>query len=428
LNWLRAMLVAAGVIVLSCDPRSTAGPPPPPLAPPASTSTPSDSAARSSGQTLPVQQSTRIIALLADARLLVVRSDGTTVAEIRLGASPPINADVATGHYLALSGDGRQVYALAAEQPQAPDHVAVVDVATAQLRSDFPLPDGVTFRSLDIGAQTGRAYLFGNVGEVVRRPGLDPMDQRQVSVLVVVLDPVTGRVEATWIALPPDGHDWRVYKGSVSRDEHRLYVSYHGPDTTGIDWFDITPEGLERCRMKARGNVGCIDAHGGFVVRGDSLLVTDGSPIIRQVDRDGALQRALDTRLEGNHLMDFAVDSRAQRLYAVGSCGYTGGLSVLSLRGGGVPMTPTQPGMWNWITTPEPPLTFRRSGSCGERLALGSSALLVIGKTQRPVPQVDKAGAILVIDPGTGDLVRSVPTPSEPLDVLVVPSTSDVRE
>jgi len=57
------------------------------------------------------------------------------------------------------------------------------------------------------------------------------------------LTPANGAHPSTWTARSADGHTWTLYQGSVSADEQRLYVSYHGPDITGLDWFDATPEG-----------------------------------------------------------------------------------------------------------------------------------------------------------------------------------------
>ena len=66
-------------------------------------------------------------------------------------------------------------------------------------------------------------------------------------------------------AHPADGHIWRVYAGAVSNDERWLYTSANGKDTTGIEWFNVTADGLRRCTAAQLANVGCISAHGGFV-------------------------------------------------------------------------------------------------------------------------------------------------------------------
>jgi hypothetical protein len=360
-----------------------------------------------------------VFALLADGRLLVVRPDGSLLAETRLAPPPPSGADRAVGHYLVLSSDGRFVLALVPGQPEAPDQLAVVDARSGQAQMTVPLPDTTTFRGLALGPRTGRVYLFGNAGEVVRSPGLDPPAPRQVSVVVAVLDPADGRIVRGWTVRPADGHDWRVYQGAVSPDERRLFVSYHGPDTTGIDWLELAPDGPQRCPDAARPGRGCLDAHGGFALHQAGLLAATGTPVVLELDHTGAVRRGLDTALAGNHLVEFVMDETAQRLYAVGSCGYAGGFSAVSLQGGGVPTTPSVPGEWAWIATPEPPRSLRRGGVCGERLALGAN-ILVVGKTQQPVPQPSRAGALRMLEPSSGEVTSTVPTPSEPLDVLVV--------
>jgi hypothetical protein len=362
-----------------------------------------------------------VFALLADGRVLVVRPNGRLLAETRLAPPPPPGTDRATGHYLVLSSDGHYVLTLVPGRPEAPDRLAVVDAGSGQVQVTFPLPDTVTFRSLALGPQTGRVFLFGNAGEVVRPPGLDSLAPRQVSVVVAVLDPARGLVVDSWTVRPTDGHDWRVYQGAVSTDERQLFVSYHGPDTTGIDRFDLAPDGPHRCPDAALPGRGCLDGHGGFALHQDGLLAATGTPVVVELDQTDAVRRGLDTALTGNHLMEFVVDEAVQRLYAVGSCGYAGGFSAVSLHGAGVPTTPTVPGEWAWIATPEPPPRLRRGGACGERLALGGANLLVVGKTQQPVPQSGRLGALLMLDPSSGDVTSTVPTPSEPIDVLVAP-------
>ena len=74
--------------------------------------------------------------------------------------------------------------------------------------------------------------------------------------------------------------------------------------------------------------------------------------MILDVDSYGAIRTGFDTGLEGNHLMEFVVDPMAERLYAVGSCGYSGGFSAVSVRQAGVLMTPNNLGEWSW---PRPP-------------------------------------------------------------------------
>src|SRR5207245_350711 len=197
---------------------------------------------------------------------------GTVLAQTRLAPSPPAGADRSTGHYLVLSGDGRYVFILVPGQLEAPDRLAIVDAETGQVQVTLPLPDTATFRGVALGPRTGRVYLFGNAGEVVRPPGVDPLAPRQVSVVVAVLDPARGQVVEGWTARSADGHDWRVYHGAVSTDESRVFVSFHGPDTTGIDWFDLAPDGSHRCPDSSVPGRGCLHGHGGLAIHRAGLL------------------------------------------------------------------------------------------------------------------------------------------------------------
>lgn len=346
----------------------------------------------------------QIYALLADMRLLVVRPDGATLAVTNLGLAAPISS---AGHYLALANDHQQVYVLASHQPQSLDQVVAVNALSTQVEGTYALPDGV-YRSIAVGIQTGHLFVFGNRGG---------------STIITVVDPASGATLVTWTARPQDGHTWTVYQGAVSADEQRVYVSYHGPDTTGIDWFDVTGNGLIRCVSQEPANFGCIASHGGFTLFPDRLLAATGGPVILNMDRTGQVQEAFDTGLEGNHLMEFVADPMTERLYAVGSCGYTGGFSAVSLREAGILATPTLPGVWNWSIPPPPPHVLVKTQPCGERLSLGSDGL-VIGMTAQPVPQPAKQGALLIVDPNTGRTIHQMELPSEPLDVLALPPVS----
>lgn len=322
-----------------------------------------------------------------------------------LSPPPSADADRSVGHYLAITTDGTAVYALVSGQPSRPDRLAILDVGTAQLRAVFDLP-GATYRSLAVGPRTGSVYLFGD---------------RSGEVLVSVMEGQTGSVLHAWMARAADGRTWRVYQGAVSTDERRLFLSYHGPDTTGVDWFDVTDAGLLRCPAAARTDSGCLGGHGALSLEQDGVLVATGDTVLLDVDLAGQVRQGFDTGLENNHLMEFTVDAATQRVYAVGSCGYAGGFSAVNLQGGGTPDLSVTPRPWAWRATPTPPEVLQQAGVCGERVVLGPNGLLTVARTQRPVPQPNRPGALLLVDPATGAVVQTVPTPSEPLDVVVMP-------
>ncbi len=110
-----------------------------------------------------------------------------------------------------------------------------------------------------------------------------------------------------------------------------------------------------------------------------------------------------DLHLEGNHLVEFGIATGIGRLFAVGSCGYTGGLAAVDLA-----THQTQ------VLAPS-----RTPGViCGERIvALGDGSLLVIAKTGMPVPSL-VPGALVVLS-GDGKTLRTIKTSAEPIDLLL---------
>lgn len=231
------------------------------------------------------------------------------------------------------------------------------------------------------------------------------------------VDPVSGQAAPRWIAREPDAHAWTVYQGGVTEDERTLFISYHGPDTTGIDRFTVLTNGLARCPSSAVPGRGCIDGHGGFIIMGTHLLIATGGSAIIERDWEGQEQRRLITGLEHTHLMEFVTDPRAHRLYAVGSCGYTPGFSAVELGGENRDPTATEasPIMPVVVATPR----NAAEQVCGERLALAGN-MLVVGQSALSVPSPTRAGKLLLVDPSTGSPLQSIPLPAEPVDVAVV--------
>jgi len=340
-----------------------------------------------------------VFALLADNSLLAVRADtGALVASHALTpfpASTTLQLRFVGNHLLAPSRDGRTLYALAPSDPRGADHLAVVDTASAGVRARYALPPGVAFSALAVGPVSGRLYLFGA-----------PTHAR--GAFVAVVDPRTGRVLARWAVHRGDSGDWFVYQGTVAPDERALYLSYHGSDTTGIDRLVLTAGGLRPCSSANPPHVGCIWTHGGFALSGLGLLATTGEGPIEEIDGAGRVARRFDPRLPGNHLMGLALDARAGRLYVVGPCGYSGGMSVITMA-----TARTR------VLVP-PPLPGQAPAFCGERFALGPRDLLVVGKTEATLPQLGIPGALLLVDARTGAVRRTVTTPAEPVDICVV--------
>jgi hypothetical protein len=306
---------------------------------------------------------------------------------------------------MALSPDTRTLFVLVPRgqgQPAAPDRVAVLDPATLRLRASYPLDAATTYRSLALGARSGRLYLFGN------RAG--PHGQ---AALVATLDSASGRVLDRWVVRPAGGRNWLVYRGIATADERHLVVSYHGSDTTGADVLGLAGGRLAHCPAGPPW-AGCLPGvHGDVVAVGDRLLATTGdAQRVEELTLDGRVLRRWASGLAGNHLMELAVDA-AGRAYAIGSCGYAGGLSVIDLDTG--PARPLAAPVAGGGLAGAPPTV------CGERIEAGLRGLLVVAKRGRPVPTPQSPGALLLIDAQDGRLLHTIPTPSEPVDLMLVP-------
>jgi hypothetical protein len=394
MRWCRAMLPII-LFLAACDgPRPTAeGPGGPSAVRPTATApgrVPSP-ATRAAPSPAPSSDGA-IVALLADNRLVVLRAeDGATLASHAFAAPP---GSPLPGQFLALGRDRRTVYALILGTP---DRLVTLDVATLTVRAAHALAAEAHFNSLRVGPVSGRLYLFDG------HPG---------GVMVQVLDPATGATVARW-DLALGGNDWHVLQAEITPDEGAFYLSYHGADTTGIDRFAITGAGVERCAGQPRPNVGCIAAHGPFALDGTSIVSQRGdTTIVTATNPLGRPQREYDTGLLGNHMVELAVDAPARRLYALGSYGYRPGFAARDLDTGVAPV-PAEP------SPPSPLLPF----PCGERLALAPGPWAAIARVEAVVPDAKLPGTILIVDTRLGEAIRTLPTPAEPCDVLIVTET-----
>jgi hypothetical protein len=334
-----------------------------------------------------------VYVLLADNRLAIINLQSGAREEILELAEPPATEKLFVGRRVALGNDGVTLFALTSGADGKTDAVAMVDAKSLSVVARWPLDSAGFFQGLDVGHSSGRVYVFGQ------------RDSDKLTVLA--LDSSNGSTVRSFSHDFADGRSWRVLQASISDDEQRLYLSYHGEDTTGVDWFRID-DALTRCNvMHVRPNVGCIPGHGGFDCSVQRCLVATGSAeILDYPSVDAATsydaKRGLDTLLGGNnHVMEFTVDHGNQRLFALGSCGYTGGLSIVDL------------------ATGEADLLSREV--CGERVVLGPEGTLLIATLPRPVPSLNAAGsALLVVDSTSGEVVREVSLPANPVDLAVM--------
>jgi hypothetical protein len=218
---------------------------------------------------------------------------------------------------------------------------------------------------------------------------------------LLAVDPGARRVRKSIEIRPLERRDWFVNTASVAPDERTLYVTYHGSDTTGADWIAL-PE-LRRCRRSPRPWAGCLpdQLHGHLQpLAAGGFVAATGSPRLVRYDGSRRLAAKLNTRLAGNHLMDFAVDKREDAVAAVGSCEYRPGLALLDLRTGKA-----------HVPTREPDV-------CGGRIVFAGNALLIgrnAGQVAGPRP-----GTILVVNPASGATTGSLPTPAEVVDLVAL--------
>jgi len=344
-----------------------------------------------------------VVALLANRHLLAVNmADGVVRGDLALGTAPDGQDDFR--HTMALSNDGRMLFVLLPPDEPGTQRLAVVDIQTGQLRTSYLLVEhDVVYRGLSTGPQSGQLYLFGNRvdGTDTRAVSLHT-NPEALSVVVTVLNPSTGETVRSETVKPAEGRQWYVYQGLVSRDEQRIFISYHGTDTTGIDWFNVTNPGFELCQpLSDLPASDCMRVHGGFALLDDGLLAATGGPLVR-IDAGGRIIGELDTPIaERNHVMEFAFDPSTGQVYAAGSCLYAGGLSVAELTSGHAELLkpPSSQGS---------PSTGQQL--CGEQLAIGTDSLLVVAQPQD----------LLFLDRHTGRTVRTT-TESPTRDLIVIP-------
>lgn len=336
---------------------------------------------------------TQVYALLASNELV-----GVSLAPPRLTFRLRVGEGLdqfSPGRLLATNPDGTTVYVLVRDSKRP--SIAVVAAASGRLRTRISLPAGLDARSLVVGARSGTLYVLGN------REGTRPnqVEGLEASAQLLVIDPAAGRVRKRIEIRPLDGRDWFVNSAAVAPDERTLYVSYHGPDTTGADWIALPA--LRRCRRSLRPSAGCLpdDLHGHLLpLAAGGFVAATGSPRLVRYDGSTRLTAKLDTQLAGNHLMDFAVNKREDVVAAVGSCVYRPGLALLELRSG------------------QSRLSTHDRDVCGERIAFAGNKL-VIGRNAETVAST-RPGTILVVNPASGGIAGSLRTPAEVVDLLAL--------
>jgi hypothetical protein len=326
----------------------------------------------------------RVFTLLANNHLLVADiTTGAVLAELTLAAPPPPVAQIRA---LAIAKETHTLYALVTEAAGRA-RVAAVDTTTLSLTTSIDPGGELVYHGLAIGPRSGRLYLFAN---------------RAGDAIVRVIDPTGARPPETWPARPSDGRNWVIYQGAIASDESALFLSYHGPDTTGIDRLEIQPTGLLRCRATPRAESGCFLTHGPFALTGGGLIASMAEQPVALLDPvTGERRGEYDMKLEGNHMLELTI--AAGRMYAVGSCGYTGGLATADLATGQVRVLAESRGL---------------GVVCGERIvALSDGSVLVVAKGRAPNPS-PLPGSLVVLS-SDGKPLRTIPTSAEAMDLLL---------
>jgi hypothetical protein len=144
--------------------------------------------------------------------------------------------------------------------------------------------------------------------------------------------------------------------------------------------------------------------HGGIHLSGDRVLATTGDGPLRVFDATTGKELARhDLQLDGNHVMEFAVDEPAQRVFVVGSCDYVRGLVSVDLRTG---------------TTKVLAPPRRESSPCGERIAVTPDGrrLVLVQRTNR----AEGASGLLRILSDTGAELLEIRKRSVPIDLLLL--------
>jgi len=355
----------------------------------------------------PAQSGFLAYALLANNHVVALsQTDRRTTADQALGTtiqrtSPGLREQF-YGHYLGLSPDSKTLYALALDVPGGSHHLVVLDARTLRVKARYALEADFTYRSIAVGPLSGHLYLAGS------RVG-----KKSLGTIVTVLDSRSGRTIARWLPRHTGTADWWTYRVLLSPDERRLYIDYWRGGGFGLDALKVS-SGKLICRRRIGPYFGCLSSYGGDAdVYGKHLLVGSSKPhMLVELNRDGRIVRTVNTGLGGDaHEGEFAVDARTDRLYQVGSCSYTGGMSVVDLRTG-------RSHVLDPLGVPGPNRPSKPDNTvCGERVAVGSNSLVVIGKSIQVVPESTVAGEVLLLDGMNGRVLTRWKTVAGPADV-----------
>lgn len=357
---------------------------------------------------------TYIATILASGEVIVI--DAAT-GQAMLSTTSLGNSIPQVGRYLKHDPRNKRLVVLVPGLASSKARLVEISLPSFATRNLASLPTDAGYTSLDLGERTGSTYVFAAAGKVLR---VSPSGD---SITLIQTRDSAGPHQEVY-----------VYRGAVALNERRIFQSFHG-GRSGLFWYDHDSRGgMHRCPSVAKEAPRCAPSHGSFETVGTDILVATGMRELWRVNSQGEVIGRYDTGLEGNHLMEFAVNRARTSIAAVGSCRYTGGLSVLSMRARGTakqrtgprdlmdarivfvaPSHVSAPGGFS----PEPP----RASICGERIAYSNDDRWIA--VARPIlmpfriSNVAVSGEILLLDAMSGEVVRKFQVASEPMDVIV---------
>jgi hypothetical protein len=294
---------------------------------------------------------------------------------------------------LAATPDGQTVQALVRQPPGARDVVVTVDAASLATRRSYPLRPGVRYAGV-VFARSGRLFAYGT------RRG-----PRGSVPVVTILDTATGAIIGTHVVPGRARRDWSVYWAAVSADERRLMLTYHGGNTTGADWLDVSGGAFTRCPSRRYRNRACVfEVHGSITPYRDGFLATTGSegPFgkLIQIGADGHVTRRLRVRPYA-HLMAFGLDADRSVAY-ISACSRHPAIRSLDLVHGHLQSHPS-------------------GRYCGDPLALGHGYLALSAShlTHGGYPD-ERPPTLRLIDLTHPDAGTEVSRTTVPLDAVMV--------
>jgi hypothetical protein len=339
-----------------------------------------------------------LLAVLTDGQLVrTTLPGGTRTVRLSRTRSRPVS-----GRLLAVTPDGRHVAVLTVPDASPGGVITVLTLPDLRIARRLRLPaDSRTTATAAVSPEPDRVVV---VGERLTAAG------GRIPVGWVVQVP-SGDVVARWSIPKPPLRNWTPFDAAVAAASNRLYVSYPGTCdgsgggcTTGVDVVSWE-SGELLCRGPRVPATGCIaDLHGEVAAIGAGVLgtIAEDQSIVR-ADADGQIAERWPTDLARNHLMRFAYDEAGERIFALGSCLYTGGLARIDLQAG---------------------LRWRRGeggagqpGLCGERIAARDGD---VAFSAGPEFAGSSGSEITVVDAVSGQVRARLPTDAPVADLVLV--------